>query len=472
MKNIELVWGSRVVFFGEASQGKSTLMGFMFAESEKVNMDRHEEDLREELGKYYKDEYLYSSLINPLVLDISDSNQRYRTRRYHLRNFVIKDEDPIIITMIDTPGQIGPEYRRARSNQDYGTSKGKIGVFCLSMNAITDEGFNGSVFNRTKLWRATHRNGKLIIALTKFDDNINEFYKESDYQNAVNIIQNYFNDSEIACIIPTAIDFKNRKGTNVFSGNNNIEWYRGLSLIDAIKERYFEIANNTFTGFLPSDLIFSIDREYAYPRSNAGKVWKVYIENGVLKPGTPITLTSVKRENHTILEPISANATVKELRMDIKIDYDIDEEQCAYRDSTVSINLKDCYIDGDKVKKREIETTEQTIGLSASIEYKMLNKLFIRFVNEEDLLKFKSEKQEALCYIFGRGTSIKVSKFADDLSGVIIETISDKFFTFPTRDDLQSLTIFKDIIIRIPAENNDFDYLPAKIDFDLTNSIS
>jgi len=55
----------KVVIFGEADYGKSTIMGYLYAESENINMDKREKELIEKLGiKNYSSDILYSSLIN------------------------------------------------------------------------------------------------------------------------------------------------------------------------------------------------------------------------------------------------------------------------------------------------------------------------------------------------------------------------------------------------------------------------
>ncbi len=461
MDNNELIWGSRVVFFGEADHGKSSLMGFMFAESQKTNMDRHEEELQEELGSHYKLDYLYSSLINPLVADVADSGERYRTRKYHMRDFLIGDADPIVITLIDTPGQLGGRYRRARSNQEYGISKGRIGVFCLSILHILDEGFDGAVFNRTKLWRAFHKNQKIIVALTQFD---RVSYSKEVYDQAVKKIYKYLPESEILEVIPVAINFKKRSGVNVFKTSENTPWYSGLTLLEAITQQYFEIANNTFDGMHPSDLVFSIDREFPHPRSNAGKVWRVFVENGVIQVGTEISLSSVKREGDGGSgTPLVATATIKEFKIDIRIDEDADDADVAYKGTSMSLNLKNCYIEGEKCHKREIETTDQTIGLARDIEFEMHRDLFIKFDNEEDVLRLRSYKQLIQVLVFGRGTSAMVTGVAEDLSGIFIQTSGNKYITLPKRTDLRALGIFRDVVVGFPITNDEFEYLPAKL---------
>jgi len=461
MENNELIWGSRAVFFGEADHGKSTLMGYMFAESQNTNMDRHETELREDLGPQFRLDYLYSSLISPLIADVAGSNERYRTRKYHLRDFLVGDAYPIVITLIDTPGQLGGRYTRARPNQEYGISKGKIGIFCLSIAHIIDDKFDGNIFNRTKPWRAFHKNRKLVIALTQFD---RASYSEDAYNQAVKKIYEHLPSVEIANIIPVAINFKERSGVNVFELSTSTPWYKGKTLIEAIKQQYFDIANNTYDGLMPSDLVFSIDREFPHPRSNAGKVWRVFIENGTIRVGTEISLSSVKKEGEISPSiPRAATATIKEFRIDLKIDEDAEVADVAYKGTSLSINLKDCYIDGEKCHKREIETGDQTIGFARDIEFDMLNKFFVKFDDEDDVLKLRSYKQQIQVFAFGRGTPAEITEISDDLGGVFIQTLANKYITLPKRADLRTLDIFQNIVIRVPTSNDEFEYLPAKL---------
>ncbi len=473
MDNDELFWGSRVVFFGEADHGKSSLIGYLFSRSGDVDMDRHEAELREDLGKYYKNDYLYSSLVHPFVLDVADSNMRYRTRKYHLRDLVIHGDYPIIITLIDTPGQLGVRYKRARSNQEYGISKGKIGVFCLEITHLLDDNCS-DVFSRIKPWFAFHKNQRIIIALTQMD---RVDFGEDAYNKAVKKIHRFIKEDKVAAIVPVAIDFKKRQGCNIFTLGEQTPWYTGRSLIDNIIERNYEIANNTFIGNLPNDLVFSINNEIPYPHSNAGKVWKIIVENGYMQPGQRVLLTSIQNPSVSSVvkeQPSSAVATVKEVRMDVKLNEESDEQDTAYTGASISINLKDCYIDGTKSAKRDINTTPQTVGLAADCSYELYSELFIRFDNEEDLLHLRSNRQEISVFTFGRGTPAQVVEFPEDLSGVMIRTLPGKYITIPSAFDkegrptrLRELGIFRNVVIRVPGSNNEFDYLPAYIDYDM-----
>lgn len=475
----EAVWGSRVVFFGEADHGKSSLIGYLYAESQKVDMDRHKRELLMELGNEYKDDFIYSSLINPIVVETQGGLQRFSSKRRHLRDFAVEGQgDPILITMIDTPGHT--QYLR---HQEYGATRGKIGVLCLYIGNVLDDNFDGSfVERRTMLWFAAHPNRKLIIALTQFD---RMDYSENAYIMASQKLKACLNPEKIKGIIPIALNFNRISGENILSPSAQMPWYKGATLINAIREQWYEIANEQYNQFLlPKNLVFSIEREYPRPLSSAGKIWRIYIENGALAVGDAIKLTSVevkddvKSTTSAVIPFVSA--VVKEFRMDVCIDDDDNgEDVVAYTGSAITINIKDCYAGRDKIKKALISTTDHSIGLANDEPVSFVNRFCLRFESPEDVLWLRSAKQEIVLLIFGRGISAKITSISDDEKEIFVELLSDNKIAIPDNKSLRDHEIFKRIIVRIPdgvdrvqdgggyRDEPRYAYLPAMMDLDI-----
>ncbi len=472
----EAFWGSRIVFFGEADHGKSSLMGFLYAESQNVDLDSHRDELINEIGSnVYSDDFLYSSLINPVIPDTEGGLKRFSSKRRHLRDFVVDGRpDPILITMIDTPG-----HSHYLQHQEYGATRGKIGVFCLNIVSVLDDDFDSSIIDRrTRLWFAAHPKLKLIIALTQFD---RKEYNEEAFSIAVAKIESCLRPEQIKAMIPIAIDFKNRSGCNIFDSSAKTPWYTGLPLIKAIQEQWYDIANAQFDGHVTSrNLVFSVDREYPRPLSNAGKIWRIYVENGNLSVGQAIQLTSVEVKDD-IKSPSgvpvpSVSATIKEFRYDVYINDDDElEDNTAHKGSAVTVNFKDCHAGREKINKRRIFTSPQTIGLSKDEPFSLKRKFCLRFESPEDILWLKDKNQEIVLLIFGRGVPAAITDITEDYSKVFVELLSDKHITVPDNEDLRNLDIFRRIIVRFQegADRTDprFAYLPARIDFAATDLI-
>lgn len=463
----ELIWGSRVVFFGHGDFGKSTLMGYMRAEGLSLDMNRYKESLKLELGNKYKDDFLYSSIINNFVESSDGYGGRFNTKRYNIRDYVINTgADPILINMVDTPGH----GRGLVSNKEFGISKGNIGVFCLAINHFMREENVTRILDTLKIWRAFKKNRKFIIALTQFS---RVKFSEATYNAAVTKIFKYISPADVECIIPTDVDFKNYSATNIFKYNPNIPWYNGKTLIEAIKSQNYEIANNTYQYFLPQKLIFSIDKEIERPRSNAGKVWRVFIENGTLKKDDIVTMTAVKPFNTQLGEySVYATAKIKEFRIDVKLnDNNEDDDDFAPLGSVATINLKDCSVDGNQCHKSVIETSHETIGMSADVSFDMCNKLSIMLDEEiEEDTKLITVKKQIEVFAFGRSITAKIIEI-NGKKEIVVNLLYNRYFTLPKADDLTNLKIFQNTVIRVSGKNNVMTYLTGTLNINKTRDL-
>ena len=465
----ESVNASRIVFFGDADHGKSTLMGYIFAESQEIDIAEHMEEMREELGSGFKPDYCYSSLINSRNPD--DTKQKYRTRSCHYRDFRMPDDDgyPLIIMMIDTPGQTGSSFSRSLPNQEYGVANGDIGIFCVEAKKIVDEEDPEAVFRRIKMWLAFHPDRpkrRYVIALTKFDQ-LN--YDERYYRECCEKIEEYLEPKDIIAVIPTAIDVNRQEGHNIFSLSEEMPWYTGSCLRDAIREQNFDISNNE--GMVPGaarrKTVFSVKKEIPTPKSGAGKIWKIIVENGTLGIGDRIRLVNVSLADGDGSQTF-AEANVKNLIVETSLATDEDEDDMtsARRGQSASIDLRYCHADGKKIQKKSIRTSAFTVGFGENVAYSLFDELFIRFRNAEDVLTARSEKQEVILYYFGKPIPVNITELSEE--GIRVRPVSGRSLAFPDDEIMRGLPIFRNTVVRIPTEHDVFEYLPARFDLALS----
>ena len=522
----------KVVFFGEANHGKSTVIGFLYAELLNINMDKVERGLKERIGTDYDPCILYSSLINSDVIQRINTEEvkeieytpnlkegtkfikntedeqiiettcvignrakvitkTHRKRfikglnsiAHHLRNIQIDDfGEPIKITVIDTPGHVG-----FLPGREIGMSMGDIGVFCLEIKEVLDDDFSGFAFEYPDLFSQYNEKRKLIYLLTKFDDaGANSHYTEADYDKACRRIKKYCKrvtvearvglgeiitavDDDIAAIIPVAVKPKERCGINLIAHNDMTSWYKGSTLIEAIKEQVFEVANSS-NPRSPNNLLFSIDKEIPNPRSQAGKVWRVNVKNGCLKVDDKVKITSVSLKGHPKTSVFDVEATVKAIREELSVYEEDANTEVAYTGSIVTIDLKACYANGKKIDKGDIISTYQSYGISINEPVTLYDAFDIRFADIEKAFDVIREGQEVLLLWFGKRTPATITKIPDTLEGMFVRLKHGKKIAIPTNPDLRNLDAIKSIKMLTQYGNERFLHFSGYLEFESEES--
>ena len=517
----------KVVFFGEANHGKSTVIGYLYATTAQMDMDRAAGQLQQRLGRDYDPRILYSSLINPDIVEgitttqtvevenpgnlregvkILKDNEDERViqttalfgatakiittthkKKFiqglnsivrHLRNIRIDDAgEPVKITMIDTPGQA--DYL---SERETGMSMGDIGVFCMETRRVLADDFDGLMFEFSDLFSQYNQNAKLIYLLTKFDDGFDGgYYTEADYKEACRRINEYckrvkveFGDSlngvlsvaeaDAAAIIPVAVECANRHGVNLIAHAQQTPWYQGPTLIDAIKQQMFELAD-VYRATGPENLLFSIDKEIARPRSQAGKVWRIHIRNGSLNVDDGIMLTEVNLKGRPRGETYNITAAVKSIHEELSVDEAQSETQTAYRGSIVTVDLKSCYAEGRRIDKGDIMTTNSSIGLAEGEPVKLCDKLYIKFEDPEKALPLVNEGQEIILLWFGKKVTADITAVPDTLDGIHVQLKYGKRIALPADPALQDIQALKNIKIRTQYGNRKIGHFSGVVEF-------
>lgn len=413
---------ANIVVFGKAQSGKSTLLGYLYAQSNNLDMDRFEEKTKAQLGNDYEPSYLYAYIM--------DKSKYERTVKKGTRNMHIKKIDldaSTHITIIDTPGvehHVRPRQR--------GAFFGDIGIFCLELRDVISDEFmlspkeTMSIMSILLLWsNLGHKN--IIVALTKCDECD---YSKADFLVASDRIHSLcgnFNLEEIK-IVPISIDVFSKEGFNIVNKTPKFEWYDGATLKQTLTSEIASIDNSP-----NSSLLFCIHNQIDKPSSKAGKVWTIKIIQGELSIGDSIVISPVLTKNR---EFTSLSCKVKTLRSDLHEKDGKEVIETAVSGDIVGIDLKHIYSNGEKIDKKSFDTIYTTCGFSANSKY-VTSGLFSFLVELQYSDVFVPKRQFSLIW-FGRGISFSIEKVTHDDTGeklIVVARICNRKLTLPLYDD-------------------------------------
>ena len=521
---------NKVVFFGEADYGKTTVIGYLLSKAENLNMDRIERRLTEKLGSNYDEGLLYSSIINE---DYLQSNTTTETNTFDISEMpevkegttVIKDtaEKSIIeitrisgskvevTTIINTKGLINRLNTRARGvrnisidgvnivavdtpghvlflkEREIGMSLGDVGVFCLAIDKVLSDNFSEVLFRYTDLWRTYHVNRKFIYLLTMCDlcqyseesykiacKKIRQLCKFVNVEHTEEAFGTSFvyttSEEDAAAIIPVAVEFKERNGINIISLSDKTPWYHGPTLIEAIRSRVHELQIE-MSSLIPQNTLVSVDKEIGKTRTNVGKVWRVVVRNGSIEVNDKIKLCRVSIEGMQGIHDVVAE--VRSIHAEHHFSEGVKEIQIANKDELVSINLKNCYVNGRRVDKGDIQVDRETIIYSASEETRNISEFYIRIPNMEQALELFDVGQDIVLLWFGKRLTAKITGFPDDLDGIYIKLIDGITLAIPTDFQFQNLKELKETRLSLQKRSdnayqqghNNFHYLYGEFVF-------
>lgn len=385
---------ANIVVFGKAQSGKSTLLGYLYAQlNPNFNITEFERKTRFDLASDYEPSYLYA-----YIMDDSRYERKVRkgTRNIHIRkcNF----NDGLQITVIDTPGVEHHEKPKQK-----GVFLGDIGIFCIELKDVLSNDFLGSVHENVSimstllLW-ANLGHKRIIVALTKCDECD---YSESDYNSACERVHALCVKSNISEVItvPIAVLVSEKRGMNIVDKSEEFSWYKNETLFKTLdNERKLVDKSNA------GRLLFCVHNQIDRPTSNSGKVWVIKIIQGQISVGDEIILTPVLSKEKAFL---SIKATVKKIREDVHEFDDKKSPQTANAGEIVGIDLKNIYmVKGDKLEKKDFDTIYTTCGFKAEAKFD-ISDMFVFSVAKEYQNIFTVRRQFSLMW-FGRGISFWV----------------------------------------------------------------
>lgn len=521
---------NKVVFFGEADYGKTTVIGYMLSKAENLNMDKIEKRLQEKLGRNYDEGLLYSSVINEdylqsntttemnvlelseipdvkegtkVIKDTEDESvieitriagskvevttitntkglvNRLNTRVRGVRNISIDD---VNIVAVDTPGHV-----LFLKEREIGMSLGDVGVFCLAIDKVLSDDFSEVLFRYTDLWRTYHVNRKFIYLLTMCDlcqyseeayitacNKIRQFCKFVNVEHREEAFGTSFiyttREEDAAAIIPVAVEFKERNGVNITSLSDKTSWYHGPTLIEAIRARVKELRTE-MSSLIPQNMLVSVDKEIGKTRSHVGKVWRIAVRNGSVEVNDKIKLCRVAIEGMQGIYDVTAE--VRSIHAEHHFSEGVKEKQIANKDELVSINIRNCYVNGKRVDKGDIRVGRETVIYSANEETTNLNVFYIRVPNMDSEIELFDVGQDIVLLWFGKRLTAKIIGFPDDLDGIYVRLIEGITLSIPVDFEFQNLNELKETRLSLQRRgdnayqqgHNNFHYLYGEFVF-------
>ena len=195
-------------------------------------------------------------------------------------------------------------------------------------------------------------------------------------------------------------------------------------------------------------LLFSFDKEFKVSKNNAGKVWRVFVRNGILRVGDGIQITSVNLESQPKASFYTVDAIVKSIREDHDVSVEgIKEASQASKGSIVGLDIKNCYADGRAISKKEIVVTKQSYGLAAGEKFNHYDSFYIKFTDVEkafDVIKFD---QDIVLLWFGQGISTKLVSIPDSMEGMYVRILNNKKLAIPSDIEFRNSELIRRIVI-------------------------
>ena len=266
-----------IVFVGHVDHGKSTTVGRLLLDSGHIEahvIEKFEKEAQERgkagFGFAYVMDGLKEERERGITIDVA--HKEFFTPNYYY-------------TVIDAPG-----HRDFVKNMITGTSQADAAVLCVA----ADDGVNAQTKEHAFLARVLGVQ-QLIVNVNKMDiSGVN--YSQDKYDNVVTEVTALlkmagFNTDEVPFIPCAAL-----AGDNVFNKSENMSWYNGMTLFEAIDKIQMPPK--------PTDRPLRLPIQDVYKISGIGTVPVGKIETGVLNAGKTV-----------VFNPSQQTAEVKSIEM-------------------------------------------------------------------------------------------------------------------------------------------------------------
>lgn len=363
MENNKITPKGHFVFFGPANVGKSTMIGYILShEWTKEQFITETKKVQERVGDSYQKRRLYSYFVDK-------SKDEYRKNEglgstFGTSKYVhIKDVGEFVL--VDTPG--GSDYSSERYK---GLSLANVGIFAIEIqqllelhNTILNERVEKYLktvrefFSSWFLWKKLHGISNTIVLLTKYDLSAGE----DNYAKAISVLSDIIKeDINNISIIPTSINVYERSDVNVFTLLES-RWYKGKTLIQAIKEKNNSIKSN----HSPHDhrLLMFYNREFKRVQG-IGRIIKWKVSSGSINVNDKIVIAPILIDNKWSKVIASIKSMHNEKREDISF---------ADTGEIVNIALSNISYENKAISKDRIDISNTTIITSSTDNLKMGN---------------------------------------------------------------------------------------------------
>ncbi|RKY23835.1 MAG: translation elongation factor EF-1 subunit alpha [Planctomycetota bacterium] len=267
-----------IITAGHVDHGKSTLIGRLLFDSGSIRPEqmRKMEDLAKE---FKKETFEFAFVMDKLKeerergLTIDIMHRPFHTKKYYY-------------TIIDCPG-----HRDFVKNMITGASQADAAIFVVS--AKTGEGVQEQTKEHAYLMKVLGIN-QLIAAINKMDT-VNYDQKRFDEvsEETKKLLKSIGFDTSKIPFVPVS----GLKGDNVFKKSDNLAWYKGPTLIEAMDATIVPPKQ-------PTDKPLRIPVQETYSITGVGTVPVGRVETGILKVGDKV-----------VFEPSGATGEVKSIEM-------------------------------------------------------------------------------------------------------------------------------------------------------------
>jgi len=246
-----------IVTIGHVDHGKSTLVGRLLFDSGAIREDelRKLQDLAKELKK---ETFEFAFVMDKLKeerergLTIDIAHQRFDTKKYYF-------------TIIDCPG-----HRDFVKNMITGTSEADGAILVVSAK----EGIQEQTKEHVYLAKVLGVN-QMIIAINKMDA---VDYKEEAFKKVVEDVKKLLTAVGYKVDERAFIPISAYKGDNVVKKSENMPWYKGFTIVEALDEIFVVPPR-------PIDKPLRIPIQDVYSITGVGTVPVGRVETGILRKG-------------------------------------------------------------------------------------------------------------------------------------------------------------------------------------------
>jgi len=301
--------GKNIVLFGPGHVGKSTLAGYLKVSTDSsVNWDRVFRRFELELGSNFDNAQRYAYIVDTAkeerVRTGENEKSKGTSRLMHTVRMGGAKNSARDWVVIDTPGEQGYEKQRIK-----GMFYGDVGVFMIEAGKLLSKELIGGkkyyilqeFFAPLFAWREMGRQ-RVVVVFSKMDK---IDFSENLYREALVSLREILGREELA-VIPVSIDVDSGTSINIFNDAQEIPWYDGPSLVQALENIPLSSVQETER----LQFFAAIDRKFNF--DTPGLVVRAKILRGEVATGQAVRLIPVVSNSSESSATTGTVASIKE----------------------------------------------------------------------------------------------------------------------------------------------------------------